>query len=364
MSRPSRCTGAVMRLCLLFIAVCLLPCKLAAQENSVTIMAEDPYLWLEDVTGDKALDWVRAQNAVTTRELEAAPGFADLQQRLLAIMDSDEKIPFVEKYGAYYYNFWRDARHERGLWRRTTLAEYRKAQPQWETVLDLDALAATEKENWVWKGVVVLYPSYDRALLQLSRGGADAVVIREFDLIKKTLVPNGFYLPEAKTEVSWLDRDNIYVGTDFGPGSLTDSGYPRIARLWRRGTPLAQASLKFEGLTQDVAVDIHVINDHGHQYVLARRSPTFFTTTVSVLIGATWQKIDKPDDAEVDTFADQLLLSLKQDWQVNGQNYKAGTLLAANFKDYLAGKRDFAVLYHPGARKSLAEYDQKLSYRQ
>jgi len=359
----SRCVpGTVIRLFFLTVAVCLLPVKPWAQSSVNQASDADPYLWLEDITGARALDWVRQQNAITTGELEAAPGFAELQQRLLAIMDSDAKIPYVEKYGAYYYNFWRDARHERGLWRRTTLSEYRKAQPLWETVLDLDALAATEQENWVWKGAVVLYPSYDRALLQLSRGGADAVVIREFDLLNKTLVPDGFTLAEAKTEVAWLDKDHLYVGTDFGPGTLTDSGYARFSKLWRRGTPLTQALVKFAGLTQDVGVDVLVLNDHGHQYVLARRYPTFFTTHISVLKNEQWIKIDKPDDAEVDTYADQLLLSLKQDWQVNGQTYQAGTLLAADFEDYMAGKRDFAVLYQPHPRKSLAEYAATKNY--
>jgi prolyl oligopeptidase len=333
-----------------------------AQQSVTTAAGDDPYLWLEDVIGERALEWVRRRNAVTTGELVTAPGFAELQQRLLAILDSDEKIPFVDKHGAYYYNFWRDANHERGIWRRTTLEEYRNAAPQWETVLNLDKLAAAENENWVWKGAVVLYPSYDRALLQLSRGGADAVVIREFDLVNKQFVADGYTLAEAKSDVSWLDRDMLYVGTDYGPGSLTDSGYPRSARLWRRGTPLAEAQTVFEGLQSDVAAGVTVVHDHGRRYVLAVRNPTFFTSEVSVLKHDRWLRIDKPADAEVDTFSDQLLLSLKSDWTINDQTYPAGTLLAVNFDDYLSGRRGFSVLYHPGARKSLAEYTATKNY--
>ena len=148
----------------------------------------DPYLWLEDVDGARALEWVRAQDAVSKRELEASPDFRAIHDRLLAIYDSRERIPYVEKRGDYYYNFWQDAQHVRGIWRRTSPAEYRKKDPSWEAVLDLDALAAQEKENWVWKGAQVRYPDYARALVRLSRGGGDAVVVREFDLGAKAFV--------------------------------------------------------------------------------------------------------------------------------------------------------------------------------
>src|SRR4051812_48839561 len=150
--------------------------------------AADPYLWLEEVTGERALAWAREQNAITQRELEGAPEFKALYERLLSIYDSKARIPAVVKRGEYFYNFWRDARHVRGLWRRTSLAEYRQETPAWETVLDLDALAAAEKENWVWKGADFLQPTYDRCLLSLSRGGGDAVVVREFDVRQKAFV--------------------------------------------------------------------------------------------------------------------------------------------------------------------------------
>ena len=145
-------------------------------------MNDDPYLWLEDVGSERALAWVREQNSESTSELEGEAGFTRSRDRLLAIYESKDRIPFVTKHGAYYYNFWRDSENLRGLWRRTTLEEYRKAEPAWETVLDLDELAAAEKENWVWKGAACLEPSYDRCLVSLSRGGADAAVVREFDL--------------------------------------------------------------------------------------------------------------------------------------------------------------------------------------
>jgi prolyl oligopeptidase len=197
---------------------------------------DDPYAWLEDVGGDRALGWVREQNAKAEAELASTPEFKRLEAEILAILDSDEKIPGVEKIGDYYYNFWKDKNHQRGLWRRTTLEEYRKPRPQWETVIDLDALNKAEGENWVWHGADCLKPEYRRCLVALSRGGADADVTREFDLSTKTWVEGGFFRSEAKGALGWIDADNVYVYTDFGAGSMTSSGYPRIVKQWKRGT--------------------------------------------------------------------------------------------------------------------------------
>ena len=338
------------------------PDPTTSKTASIAGGGDDPYLWLEDISGDKALNWVRTQNAVSKRELESQPDFEATRKRLLAILDSKEKIPYVSKHGAWYYNFWRDEKNVRGLWRRTTLAEFKKAQPSWETVLDLDQLAAAEKENWVWKGYDVLYPKYDRCLMSLSRGGSDATVTREFDLKSKTFITNGFYLPEAKSHVSWRNRDTLYVGTDFGPGSLTSSGYPRIVKEWKRGQPLSEATLVFEGKTEDVSVDAGVGHDHGHTYEFISRSPTFFTDEVSVRQGNKWVRIEKQDDAQVSTFDDQLLLRVRSDWKVAGKTFPAGSLLSANFKAYLKGDRNMTVLFAPTERKSLQSHSETLNY--
>ncbi len=199
------------------------------------------------------------------------------------------------------------------------LAEYRKAEPAWEIVLDLDRLAASEKENWVWKGADILQPSHDRALLFLSRGGADAAVMREFDLVKKDFVVDGFTLPEAKSRVAWRNRDALYVGTDFGSGSLTSSGYPRIVKEWQRGTALGAAKTVFEGQVEDVSVAASVVHDHGRIYELISRGMTFFTNELWIRRGDEWVRIDKPADARVETFTDQILLRLRSDWSVGGK---------------------------------------------
>jgi prolyl oligopeptidase len=322
-------------------------------ESPVTLNLSDPHLWLEDVLGEKSLAWVRARNAESTGELTPRPGFESLRQRLLQIYDSKEQIPYVTRIGSHLYNFWQDDRQVRGLFRRTSLEEYRSAHPHWEPVLDLDQLSADEKENWVWKGYQPLFPTYDRCLISLSRGGADATEVREFDLVLKTFVDGGFRLPEAKTSVTWRDRDTLYVGTDFGPGSLTHSGYPRQVKEWTRGTPLSEATLLFEGQPEDVAVRASVIHDRGYTYARIDRSLTFFTSEIYLLSAGRWEKIDKPLDATLGTFGDQWLFTLRSDWTVGGQTHPAGALLSVPADEFLKGNRGFVRLFEPSERKSL-----------
>jgi prolyl oligopeptidase len=316
----------------------------------------DPYLWLEDVTGEKPLAWVKKQNAESTQELARSEAFKKLNQRLLKIYDSTDRIPYVSKLGSHYYNFWQDANNKRGLWRRTTLQEYRKDKPAWETVLDLDQLGKEEKENWVWKGATVLRPSYDRCLLQLSRGGADATVVREFDLETRTFVKDGFTLPEAKSQVAWRNRDSLFVGTDFGPGSLTESGYPRIVKQWKRGTPLAEAVTVFEGKPEDVAVTGYRSLSKGYERDFIQRSPTFWTSELFLRRDGKLIKLDKPEDADASAWREHLFIELRSPWEVGGKTYPAGSLLAADFEGFLKGQRQFDVLFEPTERKSLGGF--------
>ncbi|NTV73819.1 MAG: S9 family peptidase [Holophaga sp.] len=315
---------------------------------------EDAYLWLEDVTGDKSLEWVRAANAVTAKELEGSPAYKKLEDDLLAILDSKAKIPYITKSGAHYYNFWKDAAHPRGLWRRTTLAEYRKAEPAWETVLDIDALGKAEKQGWVFHGAQFLRPDYRRCLVSLSPGGSDAAVVREFDVETRTFVEGGFSLPVAKSQVSWIDQDTLFVGTDFGKGSMTTSGYPRVAKVWKRGTPLAQATVVFEGLETDMQATAYHDATPGFERDVLVRTPTFFTSESFLLAkDGSRRKVDVPLDAEPSLHREWLTVKLRTSWTVGGKTYAAGSLLAARFDDFLAGKRDFAVLFQPTATTSL-----------
>ena len=338
-----------------FLALAMLSLSpLSAATTPATPPPDDPYLWLEDVEGAKPLEWVEAQNKVSLAELTAAPGYQALYDRLLAIYDSRARIPAVAKRGAFYYNFWQDKTNPRGLWRRTTPEDYRNDNPKWETVLDLDALARDEKQNWVWSAPVPLYPNYDRYLLRLSRGGGDATVVREFDLATKTFVKaQPFDLPEGKNSVTWLDRDTLFVGTNFGPGALTDSGYPRTVKLWRRGTALADAPLVFAGEATDVAVNGYVTNEPGYHREFIRRAITFYTSETYLHEAGKLTKLELPLDAQPGTYRDQITVELRSAWTTGGRTYPAGALLAMNYARFLKGERDFAFLFTPGPRTSL-----------
>jgi prolyl oligopeptidase len=322
---------------------------------------DDPYLWLEDVTGEKALDWVRERNAESAKVLETGD-FPALEKRILDMLDSEARIPYVEKLGPWYYNFWRDARNPHGLWRRTTLAEYRKEQPAWETVIDLDALSASEKESWVWHGADCLRPEYRRCLVSLSRGGADASVVREFDLQTRSFVEGGFFLPEAKSSAGWLDLDTLYVGTDFGPGSMTTSGYPRVAKIWRRGTPLAAAETIYEGRPDDVGDFAFRDHTKGFERDFVQRAATFFTNELFLRRDGKLVKIDKPDSANASVHRELLLIELRDDWTTGGRTWPAGALLACDLERFLKGERKFDLLFEPEARKSLAGWSPTLHH--
>ncbi len=313
----------------------------------------DPYLWLEDVSSRPALDWVGQQNAAATGELGGLPGFADLRTSLREVFDAKERIAHVRKHGAWYYNFWKDAAHPRGILRRTTLAQYRRQQPAWETILDIDQLALVEKENWQWSAMDCLEPAAQVCLMMLTRGGGDTHVVREFDMTARRFVPAGFVLGEAKSDVSWLDKDRLLVATDFGPGSLTDSGYPRIVKEWRRGTPLAQATTVYEGTASDNGVSAWRNQTPGlrHQFVL--RWTSFFTNKLQLRDGEKLIPIDKPDDASAYVVRDQLFVRLRSGWTIKGRTYPQGALLSMNFRQFLRGHRRFDTLFAPTKTSSL-----------
>jgi prolyl oligopeptidase len=318
---------------------------------------EDPYLWLENVTGERQLDWVRERNKKTQTHFESTDDFQSLQTDLLKILDSDERIPFVSKSGDHYYNFWRDKDHVRGIWRRTSLEEYRKSDPTWETVLDLDALAKDEDENWVWGGSSILRPDYDRALISLSRGGADASVSREFDLKTKTFVKDGFMRPEAKGGISWIDRDTAFVFTDFGEGSMTSSGYPRIVKLWRRGSAFENAEVVYEGTNEDMYISAMHDDSPGFERNFVSRTIAFYNNELYLRSDeGKLTKIDAPNSASKAVFKQYLLLELRKPWEVGGKTYQAGSLLVANFDEFMAGKREFDVAFEPSESTSLASF--------
>ena len=326
----------------------------------------DPFSWLEEVEGEDALAWVRSRNDETGASLGNTPAFAELKASILEVLDSDDRIPEVGRVDGLYYNFWRDANHERGLWRRTTLDSYRTANPEWEIILDLDELNRAEQASWVWHGASVLRPEpgqpWRRVLVSLSPGGSDTDVTREFDLIDKRFIPaeeGGFVRPAAKGDLSWVDADTVLVTTDFGEGTMTTSGYPRTVRLWRRGTPLESSEVVFEGEEADVLVGARHSRVPGFERTMVTQAITFYTQRTYLVngLGTPGQELvllDVPESAEVGFHREWLLVSLRDEWQVDGATHPAGALLAILADDFLAGSRDFATLFAPTPTTSLA----------
>ncbi len=320
------------------------------EAQAVYDFSKDTHIWLEDVEGEEALAWVEEQNAESLGHLESLAIFEPLRERNLEIYNSDERIATPAMRGDHVYNFWRDEDNIRGRWRRMLLDDYIAGSNEWELVLDIDKLAEGEDEDWVWKGAQCLRPDYRRCLLNLSRGGADAVVVREFDVETKAFVMDGFSIPEAKQRVSWIDENSVWVGSDFGEGSLTDSGYPRTARLWKRGEPIEEATEIFAGEQADVSAGVYRTWDRDESYDVAYRTPSFFETLNYLYVGdGTFEHIDIPIDADfLGVMNGQMLVQLKTDWDVGGRTYPQAALLSIDFARFMDGDRDFETLIVPG----------------
>lgn len=315
---------------------------------------DDPYLWLEDVDGEKAIAWVKAQNQRTLAELGKGKEYRGLYARLLGILDAKERIPSPGFRGGMVYNFWTDDAHERGILRRTSLASYRTSVPAWETVLDIDAMAKADGVPWVYKGSNCLGPDDRLCLVSLSRGGADAAEQREFDTARKAFVEGGFFVPEAKSTVAWKDVDTLWVATDFGEGTLTSSGYPRIVKEWRRGTPLASARTIYEGRVEDVGAWPLAVETPEGRFTLVTRLPRFYVSDTFLGLGDRLVRLPIPEDADFrGIFRDRVLFSLRTDWKPGETTYPGGALLAADLDDLLQGRPVCDVLFEPTERSSL-----------
>ncbi len=315
----------------------------------------DPYLWLEEVTAEQALDWVRARNEPTLAEFCDAE-FEQMRIEALEVLDTDARIPYVVRRGGYLYNFWRDAANPRGLWRRTTLDSYRTDSPEWDVLIDVDELGRADDEKWVWAGAGVIEPDHTRALIGLSRGGSDASIVREFDMITRKFVADGFELPEAKSQITWADPDAVLLGTDFGADSLTESGYPRVIKRWRRGTPLTDAEVLFEGTRSDVRVFASVDRTTGFERTVLERALDFWHDERYELRGSELIRIDAPTDASVSIHREWILIELRTDWYVGTATYTAGSLLAAGYDEFLAGTAELRVVFEPDEHTALYHY--------
>jgi prolyl oligopeptidase len=314
---------------------------------------DDPYLWLEEIEGERALAFVDLQNKLTLEKFGDA-GFAADRDILAAIYDRPDNIPFIARRGAFVYNIWKDANNPRGIWRRTTLAEFRGPTPQWDTILDLDKLAAEENQDWLLTRVQTLPGSGARAILSLSRGGSDAATLREFDTDAKTFVTDGFILPEAKSSTAWLDADTLLLSSAYGEGMATTSGYARTIRLWRRGTDVDRAPVIFETAPGNMGAFSEVDRTDGNRRVWFAERLDFFN-------GNLWLgdengvrlKLDLPTDAHPDFHRGWLALRLRKPWTVGAQTYAADTVLGMSLPAFLAGNRHFEILFEAGSRRAV-----------
>ncbi len=348
----------MMRVCaclaaLVLSASCATPAT-DAPTPTATAAAVDPYLWLEEVEGERALDWVRAENARSLAILEGDARFPELLQRALTVAESRDRLPLGQVRGGYLYNFWQDPDHVRGIWRRATLASYAANAPVWETLLDLDALAATENANWVWQGSDC-DPSGQRCMISLSNGGLDASTEREFDVNARTFVAGGFVVPEAKSNIGWLDRDTLLVATNWGDGSLTESGYPFQLRAWRRGTPLASASEIIRGQASDVSLGVTTLEDEsGDHIAIAVEGDTFFEAVYWLMTAEGPRRITLPRRASIRRyFADRLIVTLEEAWSIGGVQYPSGALLALPLASATSAAPQIEVIFTPGPRQSI-----------
>ena len=327
-----------LRKCALLLLLLASPMKLAAEDH------EDPYLWLEEVLADKALAWVASENQASSARLVEDERFAQVRSDALEVYTATDRIPYAGQFGQTVRNFWQDEAHVRGILRVASLDSYLAGEPEWETVLDLDALSEAEGENWVYKGSECLAPQYRHCLLMLSRGGADAVVVREFDVLTKEFVEPGFISSEAKQSVDWIDEDHLLIGKAGDGFRKTDSGYAAELRLWRRGEPLAQSRVVFDVPASYVSARPAVVRSSAGDFVFAVGSPGFFEEEVSYLGDLRTAEEAEPQrlalPADVDwrgMFDDQVIALTRSAWKVGGATHPAGALVAVRFADLLEG---------------------------
>ncbi len=340
------------KICLLSL---LFSVAVVAKESS-----EDPFIWLEDIDGEKSMAWVHKQNANTAEQYKAKPMYKEMYEQALATLNNKSRVPTVSQRGEWVYNFWKDDKNPRGIYRRAKLKDFNKNDnPKWQTVLDMDQYNRDHEGTWVFKGMNCLQPKYRKCLVSLSPGGGDAVILLEFNMKHKKFIEDGFSLPKSKMRVTWRDEDHLFVATDFGEGSMTESGYPRIMKLWKRGTELAKAKTLMEVDKKSVSVFAFRSGEGKKAKDFILDSDTFWTQKYYQLVDGKTYSLDLPKSAEVSgIFQGNMIVSLKEDWQFQGQFIEEGTVLIIN-PDVLTGRKsmvepaDWSVFLTPKANENI-----------
>jgi prolyl oligopeptidase len=315
-------------------------------------VAQDPYLWLEDIDGTQSMQWVKKINKITDDKLTHNTLYKELYEQALTVLNSKSRLPTVSQNGTWLYNFWQDEKHPRGIYRRTTLKNFKQPQPKWETVLDMDKYSLDHEKNYDYHGMSCLPPEGIDCLVFLSPEGGDAIEVSEFDLTKKEFIKNGYSLPLAKSRISWIDENTVFVGTDFGINSMTDSGYPRIVKQWKRGTPLSQAKTIFTANKKSMAANAFRIDDNDIKIDIISESTSFWSSDKYQIKDEKLIKLKIPSSAQISgVYQEKLVISLKKDWHINNQNFSAGEVVWADLA-LLSGDK--------GTIESIIKPDEKI----
>ncbi len=321
------------------VFVCFLSCyQLQAQKN------DDPFLWLEEVEGEKQLEWVNAHNEKTLNYITNITGYQERYDFGYKVLTSDEKLSYPEMHGDYIYNFWQDEKNSRGIWRRISFSDYLKKNKTWEILIDIDKLCETEETNWAFKNTYYIHGNNDLCAVELSIGGSDAAVIREFDLRKKEFVEDGFIVDEAKSSFRWIDENTVYVATDFGEGSLTNSGYPRSVKKWKRNTQLSEAETVLEVPKEDMAAWMGILHTSDKRHELLFHTKDFYNQTVFYVLKDTLIKLNLPENFEFEIFEDKFIVQPLVDWQFGENLIKKGTLVSMDLESFLNQETQFQLM--------------------
>lgn len=319
----------------------------------------DPFFWLEEVEGEHALEWVQQQNARTVSELESHPLYSQLHEDIKTLLFAKDRVPFSSFAQGYFWNFWQDSDHQHGVLRRTSLEQYKKNEPQWEVILDFDALSKAENENWVYKGGPRLDKNSQRGFIKLSRGGKDAVEVREFDYETRQFVTDGFYVPEAKTSLSPIDENTVLIGSDFGEGTLTSSGYPRTIKLWHRGQSLSDAKTVFEVQTSDLSAGALILRDEDKKYILFYRSIDFYHSKVFLqLEEGRLRELPLPASSTLLGIKGEFVyLKLKETFKTDHRTLPVNSILRIRIEE--RSLENAEIIFTAGPRQSIESVDIK-----
>lgn len=335
------------------IAILFIACN---SENMNNESVEDKYIYLEEVEGKDAMEWVVDHNESTLDDLEQEETFEGDFERIKAIRNSKDRIIFPIVKGEFIYNFWKDEENPRGLLRRINQDKYNAGKDDWETVIDIDLLSEKEDKKWVYHGLSFLKPDYKIGMMSLSNGGTDANEIREFSTETMSFVENGFFVPEAKASITWKDENTLFVQSNFGPGTTTTSGYPRIVKEWKRGTKFEEAKVSFEIDSTDMGLWSGSYRDGERSHFYLLQMIDFYTSKIHVLVGDQWKQLEIPLSADLKgIFKNQALILLKKDWTLNDQTYLAGSLVSFDYDRFIEGDKELTLIYAANKNQSIEQ---------